>query len=67
MLLRVYTMWNRSRTILYVLLFVYALQVIDSVVLPAIYNSSNTYFTRTSQLKLKVSMQSLANPYNPYL
>ena len=54
MILRVYTMWNRSRTILYVLLFVYVVQIIVSVVLPAIYNSSTTYFTGTSQRKLGV-------------
>ena len=56
MILRVYTMWNRSRTILYVLLFVYVVQIIVSVVLPAIYNSSPTYFTRASQRKLGVSV-----------
>lgn len=48
MILRVYTMWNRSRTILFILLFFFTLQVIVSVVLPAIYNSSPIYFIRTS-------------------
>jgi len=47
MILRVYAMWNRSRTILSILLFFFMLQVIVSVVLPAIYNSSGFYFTAT--------------------
>ena len=48
MILRVYAMWGRSRIVLFVLLFVYMLQSIDSVVLPAIYNSSPVYFIRMS-------------------
>jgi len=48
MILRVYTMWNRSRTILSILLFFFILQVIVSVVLPAIYNSSPVYFIPTT-------------------
>lgn len=48
MILRVYTMWARSRTILSILLFFFMLQAITSVVFPAIYNSSPVYFIRTS-------------------
>ncbi|KAF8126709.1 hypothetical protein EV363DRAFT_1523971 [Boletus edulis] len=47
MILRVYTMWNRSRTILSVLLFIYVPQTISSVILDGIYNNPNTYLSVT--------------------
>ena len=57
MILRVYAMWNRSKWILYLLLFVFVPQVIVASVFAAVYNSS-TYlsgmswinFTRDSNL-----------------
>ena len=59
MILRVYSLWYRSRVILYPLLALFVVQVIVSVVLPAIYNSSTKYFTGMSQPKLKVSLGSI--------
>ncbi|KAF8135444.1 hypothetical protein EV363DRAFT_1395946 [Boletus edulis] len=40
MILRVYAMWNRSRLILSILLFIYMLQIIAAVVLDGIYNTN---------------------------
>ena len=40
MLLRVYAMWNRSKWILYLLLFVYVPQVIVSLVFAGFYNNA---------------------------
>ncbi|KAF8131832.1 hypothetical protein EV363DRAFT_1164341 [Boletus edulis] len=45
MILRVYAMWNRSRTILFILLFIYVPQIIIVVVVDGIYNNPNTYFS----------------------
>jgi len=56
MILRVYAMWNRSRIILSILLFFFVLQVIVSVVLPAIYNSSPVYFVATTVQILNVTI-----------
>ncbi|KAF8119192.1 hypothetical protein EV363DRAFT_1202007 [Boletus edulis] len=39
MILRVYSMWNRSRTILSILLFLYVTQTIITVVLDGIYDT----------------------------
>lgn len=50
MILRVYAMWNRSRTILYVLLFIFVLQIVTTVVFVGIYNNPNTYFSGTSEM-----------------
>ncbi|KAI9574382.1 hypothetical protein HD554DRAFT_2165880 [Boletus coccyginus] len=41
MILRVYAMWNRSRIILYILLFFYVPQVVVSAVWEGIYNNPN--------------------------
>ncbi|KAF8119518.1 hypothetical protein EV363DRAFT_1382721 [Boletus edulis] len=43
MILRVYAMWSRSRTVLCVLLSIYTIQTIITVVLYGVYNSPNTY------------------------
>ena len=40
MILRVYAMWNRSKKILYLLLFIYVPQVIISVVFAGVYNTT---------------------------
>ena len=40
MILRVYAMWNRSKWILYLLLFIYVPQVIITIVFAGIYNTS---------------------------
>ncbi|KAI9571034.1 hypothetical protein HD554DRAFT_2327125 [Boletus coccyginus] len=47
MILRVYAMWFQSTTVLCILLFVYALQVVTSTVFIAIYNDPDTYFPVT--------------------
>ncbi|KAF8446340.1 hypothetical protein L210DRAFT_2971433 [Boletus edulis BED1] len=47
MILRVYAMWNRSRTILSTLLFLLVTQTIVTVVLNGIYNNPNTHVSVT--------------------
>jgi hypothetical protein len=47
MILRVYAMWNRSRTILRALLFIYIVQTISSGLFAAIYINPNTYLSVT--------------------
>jgi hypothetical protein len=44
MIVRVYAMWNRSKTILYLLLFIYVPQVIISIIFTAVFNT-RTYLT----------------------
>ncbi|KAF8122281.1 hypothetical protein EV363DRAFT_1182873 [Boletus edulis] len=48
MILRVYAMWNRSRTILCVLLLVYIIQTLITVVLEGIYDNPNTHLSVTA-------------------
>ncbi|KAF8127588.1 hypothetical protein EV363DRAFT_1171890 [Boletus edulis] len=55
MILRVYAMWNRSRTILSILLFIYVPQSIISVVLVGIYNNPNTHLSVTLAQVLDLS------------
>ena len=57
MILRVYAMWNRSKMILYVLLFIYVPLVIVFFVLRGIYNNPNTYLSGMSQAKLHILLQ----------
>ncbi|KAF8139871.1 hypothetical protein EV363DRAFT_1152121 [Boletus edulis] len=47
MILRVYAMWNRSRTVLSTLLFLLVTQTIVTVVLNGIYNNPNTHVSVT--------------------
>jgi len=47
MILRVYTMWSRSRTILHVLLFIYIVQTITSFIYAGIYFNPNTHMSVT--------------------
>jgi len=47
MILRVYAMWNQSKRILYILLFIYVSQVIVSFVRKGIYDNPNTYLSVT--------------------
>jgi len=47
MILRVYTVWSRSRTILGILLFFYVVQIIAAFVYTGIYNNPDTYFSAT--------------------
>ncbi|KAF8452900.1 hypothetical protein L210DRAFT_3755841 [Boletus edulis BED1] len=47
MISRVYAMWNRSRTILSILLLIYVPQTISSIILDGIYNNPNTRTTVT--------------------
>ena len=42
MILRVYAMWNQSKGILYILLFVYVPQIIISLVFQGIYLNPDT-------------------------
>ncbi|KAF8419134.1 hypothetical protein L210DRAFT_3577675 [Boletus edulis BED1] len=48
MILRVYAMWNRSRTILCVLLLVYIIQTLITIVLEGIYDNPNTHLSVTA-------------------
>ena len=52
MILRVYAMWNQSKRILYILLFIYVPQVFISFIYQGIYKNSNTYLSGMSQAKL---------------
>ncbi|KAH0834771.1 hypothetical protein J3R83DRAFT_10369, partial [Lanmaoa asiatica] len=61
MILRVYVMWGQSKRILWVLLFIYMLQVVVTFVFPAIYDNPDTYLSGMSQTKLQVSLQSHAS------
>ncbi|KAF8136939.1 hypothetical protein EV363DRAFT_1156026 [Boletus edulis] len=45
MILRVYAMWNRSRTILWILLFIYVVQTITSVFAEGFYQYPNAHFS----------------------
>jgi hypothetical protein len=56
MILRVYAMWNRSKRILYILLFFYVAQIIVSFVGEGININPNTYLSGMSQAKLESHM-----------
>ena len=58
MVLRVYAMWNRSRAILGILLFVYVPQIIISVVWEGIYNNPGGNLSGMFRARLEVPMQS---------
>ena len=49
MILRVYAMWNRSNSILCLLLFIYAVQTITTVLFIGTYNTPDTYFSGMSR------------------
>jgi len=53
MILRVYAMWNQSRWILCILLFVYVPQSIVTLLFSGIYINPNTYFSGVSHDKLQ--------------
>jgi len=55
MILRVYAMWNQSKRILYILLFIYIPQVIVSFVFQGVYNHPNTYLSVTVVQVIDVS------------
>ena len=48
MILRVYAMWNRSRRILGVLVFIYIMQTIMSVAIDGIYVNPSAYLSGMS-------------------
>ena len=48
MILRVYAMWNQSKRILCILLFIYVPQIIVSFVFAAIYEDPNTHLSGMS-------------------
>ena len=56
MILRLYAMWNQSKRILYILLFIYVPQVIVSFVYNGFY--TNTYLLGMSQAKLQAKLES---------
>lgn len=56
MILRVYAMWNRSRIILCVLLFLFIAQTITGFIYAGIYINSDTYFSGISSVRLVLSM-----------
>ena len=58
MILRVYAMWNQSKMILYILLFIYVPQVIVSFVAQGIYTNTNTCLSGMSQAKLQAGLES---------
>ncbi|KAF8122318.1 hypothetical protein EV363DRAFT_1555387 [Boletus edulis] len=47
MILRVYALWNRSKTILYILLFIYVVQTSINIVFNGIYANPNTHLSVT--------------------
>ena len=60
MILRVYAMWNRSKLILYSLLFISVPQIIVSFIFTGIYDSPNTFLSGMSPAKLQANLESHA-------
>ena len=59
MILRVYAMWNQSKSILWILLlFIYMPQTIVTLVIAGIYDNPNTYLSGVSYDKLQMSLES---------
>ena len=56
MILRVYTMWNRSRTILRVLLLIYVVQTTTSFIYAGIYFNPNTHLSGMPRIIVVVSV-----------
>ena len=67
MILRVHAMWNQSKRIFYILLFIYLPQVIVTFVGEGIYNNPNTYLSGMSQVKVqaKLEFQMWPLPFSP--
>ena len=55
MVLRVYAMWNRSKTVLGILLCLYVTQTITAFTFAGIYNTPGPYFSGMFQAELQVS------------
>lgn len=66
MILRVYTVWGRSRTILGILLFIYVPQIIIAFVFTGIYNNPDTYFSGMSQ-NFIVSISVILSGSHPFI
>ena len=66
MILRVYAMWNQSKRILYILLFIYVPQVIVPLVVQCIYAKYDTYLSGMSQAKLQAKFESHIWPHGFY-
>ena len=66
MILRVYAMWNQSKRILYILLFIYVPQVIVNFVVIGIYINPKTNISGMSQAKLQLKPKSHMWPYGSY-
>ncbi|KAF8125305.1 hypothetical protein EV363DRAFT_1299274 [Boletus edulis] len=65
MILRVYAMWNRSRMILCILLFIYVLQSIVAIILEAMINNPNTYLSVTVAQVLDFSLCNVSYAKTP--
>ncbi|KAF8452924.1 hypothetical protein L210DRAFT_3755861 [Boletus edulis BED1] len=61
MILRVYAMWNRSMSILRVLLLVYTIQTLITVVFEGIYNNPNTHLSAVRILEFSICCSSTDN------
>ena len=60
MILQVYAMWNQSKMILYILLFIYVPQIIVNLVfLAEYYNTHLTGMYNISQYKLQAELKFL--------
>ena len=56
MILRVYAMWNRSKRVLYGLLFIFVPQVIVSLTFAGIYGSNSVYYSGMSWAGLHIPL-----------
>jgi hypothetical protein len=63
MILRVYAMWNKSKRILYILLFIYVPQGIVSLCYLGIYHIPNISLSGMSQLNCKPKF--ICGPLSP--
>ncbi|KAF8122305.1 hypothetical protein EV363DRAFT_1182854 [Boletus edulis] len=61
MILRVYTMWDRSKKILGILLFIYVPQIISAFVFTGIYNNPKSYFSVSIAQVLDLAYCNYAN------
>ena len=66
MILWVYAMWNQSKRILYILLFIYVPHVIVPLVVAGIYSGYNIYLSGMSQVKMAATFASQIWPHGSY-
>jgi hypothetical protein len=65
MILRVYAMWNQSRNILYILLFIYVPHTILTFVGQGVYSNLDAYLSGMSLAKLEAKLESHVWPLSP--